>query len=401
MAAEETAREELIEQVLAEFVLPVGGAFVDRGTSGQLISYIVESLDIKDVATVRALGSEAFVEAMQDLDSGCKGLPLRMVRARAEFYCGEKTVAKPLNLTAARTSLTSTKLSSRPKKATIASDTEDDEPDNATTRSAVDPASKKGKQFIRDQEVTGMTPDENQAYDATLHAGLLVEPSALEGIPLGTSISTSEWGRKMAKNADHATLSQKISKGDAEAVTDHFLNLIRLYNEEGLSKECTCVTLFHTKTEEMFLGDPVGRLRYIKWVREKYSGRGTPFPDGFDIALIVRGMRVAHSSAASDKAEMASLKTALGMLRTRVDACTGDLGNLKTENQRLKQRLGSLEGGSPAKGAGLKGGGRGGRGLGGGRGNASCNYCGETGHWARDCPLKAAEETTAITETEE
>ena len=30
----------------------------------------------------------------------------------------------------------------------------------------------KGKQFIRDQEITGMTPEENQAYDATMHAGL-------------------------------------------------------------------------------------------------------------------------------------------------------------------------------------------------------------------------------------
>jgi len=113
LSDEEALRAELISELVAEFVLPVGGAHVDQGAVEQLMNYMVESLNIKDVATVRALGSETFVESLRDQDKDCKGLALRMVRARAEYFCGEKPAMKPLALTSARVPLTAHKLAAK------------------------------------------------------------------------------------------------------------------------------------------------------------------------------------------------------------------------------------------------------------------------------------------------
>ena len=100
----------------------------------------------------------------------------------------------------------------------------------------MDVGSKLSQMMLKDTEATGMSPSQNLAFSASLHAGFVVEPDIVEGMTYGSDVALTDWARKLAKH-EHKSLKTLIAKGDEEGVREHILGLLRDYNESAMTLE--------------------------------------------------------------------------------------------------------------------------------------------------------------------
>ena len=170
-----------------------------------------------------------------------------------------------------------------------------------------------------------------------------------DGMSYGSDVSLTDWARKLAKH-EHRSFKMLIAKNDEEGAREHIITLLRDYNDNGMMAEATLLTLVHTVTEEMFQGDPKGKLAYYKSLLSKYRGRGLPLKDGFDLTLVVKQMKKGGdggSSSAADKAEITNLKTMSGQLKAAINELRSAMSENKSVVKKLEQRLESKKGDDP------------------------------------------------------
>ena len=371
-----------VPEVVTLLGSPQGGVRIPPTLANEMAEAVVNTLGIEEAEALKNLGSDLIVGVLDDLDleEAPSKTQLGMVRKWAEALCGETEVKKPIKKPAAPT------LGKPKPKAKVAfdkslgSESEDDGWDLSSEKSvAIDPASKIGQMMARDTEATGMSPAQNLAFSASLHAGFVVEPEVVEGMAYGSDVALTDWARKLAKH-EHKSLKTLIAKGEEEAVRDHILGLLRDYNESAMTAEATQLTLVHTVTEELFAQDPKGKLAYYKAALHKYRGRGLPFKDGFDLTLVVKQIKKAGEASGSspaDRAEMTTLKSVVTALKAKVNELGAEIGNLKSQVKDIK--LPKKQEGDPKP----------------------CGYCGEVGHYARTCSKKKADEAAKEADKED
>lgn len=220
-----------------------------------------------------------------------------------------------------------------------------------------------------------MTPTQNVAFSACVHAGFVVESELTDGMTYAADVSLTDWARKLAKH-EHKSFKSYIGANDAEGARDHIVNLLRDYNDNGMTAEATLLTMVHTVTEEMFHNDPKGKCAYYKSLLLKYRGRGFPLKEGFDLTLVVKQMKKgneSHGLTSTEKAEISSLKTTVASLKTTLNEVRSEVGSLKVAIRELKAKGPD----KPDKKSGEE---------------KPCGYCGEFGHYARTCSKKKADE---------
>ena len=258
---------------------------------------------------------------------------------------------------------------------------EDEEPDDDASEAGLllsGSGSKREKMIKRDATITGMTMKQTQTFDASLHAGFVCGSEVVEGLSYGTDIALTEWSRKLVKH-EHVTLPKLIAKGEWSEINEFLINLMRLYNDEGMSTETTQITSTLTSINELFEGDPKGKLMYLKALRTKYKGRGFPLVDGFDTGLIVKSMKMSGGSSG-----VSALATKVSALTTQLATLTSQMASLKTEVAAIKNRAPR----EPRAGEDAAA-------------DKACGYCKQVGHFARQCPTKKADEAAKAKEEKE
>lgn len=365
--------QDKVPEVVTLLGSPQGGVRIPPSLANEMAEAVVNTLGIEETEALKSLGPDLIVGVLDDLDldDAPSKTQLGMVRKWAEALCGEAEGKKP---TKKPTAATLTKHKLKPKVAfdkSIGSESEDDGWDLSSEKSAaVDVGSKLGQMMLKDTEATGMSPSQNLAFSASLHAGFVVEPEIVEGMTYGSDVALTDWARKLAKH-EHKSLKTLITKGDDEGVREHILGLLRDYNESAMTLEATQLTLVHTVTEELFANDPKGKLAYYKACLHKFRGRGMPLKDGFDLTLVVKQIKKAGETGGSTQAEkldVSTLKTVVATLKTKVTELGSEIGTLKAAIKELKvkkERDGDQK---------------------------PCGYCGEVGHYARTCSKKKADE---------
>lgn len=363
-----------VPEVVTLLGSPQGGVRIPPSLANEMAEAVVNTLGIEETEALKNLGADLIVGVLDDLDldEAPSKTQLGMVRKWAEALCGETEGKKPAFKKPSATLLKPKAKSKVAFEKSAGSESEDDGWDLSSEKSmTIDPSSKIGIMQIKDTEATGMSPSQNLAFSASLHAGFVVEPEVIEGMTYGSDVALTDWARKLAKH-EHKSLKTLIAKGDDEAVREHLLGLLRDYNESAMTLEATQLTLVHTVTEELFANDPKGKLSYYKAALHKYRGRGLPFKDGFDLTLVVKQIKKAGESGGSspaDKMEVTSLKSVVATLKTRVNELSSEIGTMKSQLKELKPKKQEREG-DPKP----------------------CGYCGEVGHYARTCPKKKSDE---------
>ena len=346
----------------------------------KLATTLVKDLGVTDPSQLEGMGSEILTQVFADAFPKAPKAQTTIVRRWFKSHCDEEESVA---------SFKSTK-SAKPKKGKEKVELEGDSDDDLESLASFKIGAKSNRRELlakRDQQVTGMTPRQNQAFAASLFCGYVAGEEEVEGIVYGTDIGTTDFARRL-KKVDHVTFPKLLAKGEVEEVHDFLVNLMRAYSKEGMIIELTTLSQYVTMSDEMFDGDGSGKskIRYHKAVGAKYPGRGLPMADGIDIALVVRilikGGPSGSSSALADK--VAAMATTIAKNVNAISVYKDDIAALKGEIRALKSRVAAVEtgDGAPRPGKGNKGGGD----------PKPCGYCGIVGHYARDCPKKAADE---------
>lgn len=181
---------------------------------------------------------------------------------------------------------------------------------------------------------------------------------------------------KAARKAGMQTLSKVLEGGDIAKLGLFFMALVRDYSEQGMIEEAQLITGWWTETQSVCGGSWPVLSKYVRMYLDKYVGRGLPEP--VDLVLLNRlggsGGGGEMATAAADALKMA--KDA----KARADKAVEEASTLKGQMTTLRNELNRLKsgnpngGGNPAGGSVFKG---------------TCHVCGEKGHRAKDCPLRA------------
>ena len=265
----------------------------------KLATTLVKDLGVTDPSQLEGMGSEILTQVFADAFPKAPKAQTTIVRRWFKSHCDEEESVA---------SFKSTK-SAKPKKGKEKVELEGDSDDDLESLASFKIGAKSNRRELlakRDQQVTGMTPRQNQAFAASLFCGYVAGEEEVEGIVYGTDIGTTDFARRL-KKVDHVTFPKLLAKGEVEEVHDFLVNLMRAYSKEGMIIELTTLSQYVTMSDEMFDGDGSGKskIRYHKAVGAKYPGRGLPMADGIDIALVVRilikGGPSGSSSALADK----------------------------------------------------------------------------------------------------
>ena len=355
--------------------MPMGGLSIHEDLMDQMANTLRVTLKVDDSDKLAAMGSAMIVGVAEETTPPPKAILLVLVRTWAQYFCGEKAIMAKMHVTPTKEKKKALKVGFG---APPTSDSDDDGWDVASERSGyaagTDPESKLGQMMAADTKATGMTPAQNIAFSASVHAGFVVESELTDGMTYGSDVSLTDWARKLTKH-EHKSFKSYIVSGDAEGARDHLINLLRDYNDNAMTAEATLLTMVHTVTEEMFHNDPKGKCAYYKSLLLKYRGRGFPLKEGFDLTLVVKQMKKGNESggmSATEKTELSALKATVATLKTALNEVRSEVGSLKVAVRELKVKGGD----KPEK-----------------RGEEKpCGYCGEVGHYARTCSKKKADE---------
>ena len=377
MSAEAKAADDLKAEITELLVTDRGGVHVPRHVAELLAEVLVSSQLIGAAQQVKTLGGDVLVAAFEDA-GGKSGLIMSVLRKWADGAAAGPSTAK---VTKAPT------LKKVGKKPMLAESC--DESEDSDGGSALGDKSKKDMLAERDSRVTGMTRTQALAFDASLYAGFVVHEEEVEGWAYGTDVSLTDWARKLRKN-EHPTLKSILEKKDVEELNEHYVNLMRSFNEEGMTLETTVLTSFMTMTDQLFQGDAAGKIKYVKEIKTKYKGRGLPFRDGYDLSLVVKLQKVGGSAGqisslqqlVSDlKAQLAAVKVTAKEAKDQVASLTGRVAKLETK-QGGASRLGAAGGDGE-------------------RTTPPCGYCKEYGHFTRNCPVKKEDDKKAAEKADE
>ena len=351
----------------------------------KLAKTLVADLGVTHPSMLEGMGSEILTQVFADAYPKAAGVQGQIVRRWFKSYCDEdESVMSAVSSKA-----------SKPKKgkakAEELSDSDGDE--SLASLKIVSKVNRRELLAKRDQSTTGMSPSQNQAFAASIFAGYVVSEEEVEGVVYGTDIGTTDFARRL-KKVDHVTFPKLLAKGEVEEVHDFLINLMRAYSKEGMIVELTTLSQYVTMTDEMFDSEGKSKIRYHKAIGAKYPGRGLPLPDGIDLALVVRilvkGSAGGASSGSTEK--MHAVSAAVAKLVTSAAVYKDDIAALKGELRALKSKVTALESGAGTR---LPG-----KGKGDDAAQKPCGYCGEIGHYARQCPKKAADEAALVKDDE-
>ena len=333
-----------------------GGVKIPDGSVPKMAAALVKNL-AAGPDMLAGLGSEILVQVFADADPKAKSCMQAVVLKWAKAFCGEDDGAK------------------KPPKPTlkgkVASEASDDSDLESEVSYAITKDTKREKLAKRDEAITGMSWSQNQAFDASLRFGFVVPEDELAGIKYGTDVMRTEFARRL-KKLEHPTLVTVLAKNDADEFRDHFVNLMRAYSKEDMVTETMLLTQFMTVTDDLYEGDFKGKVRYMKAILAKYPGRGLPFTDGFDISLVVKGIKSA-TSGGGVKDEVKAILAKFDALKATVTTQAADIARLSSEIKNLR---GELRNAKPGDEPGPS------------RNAKPCGICGKFGHYARDCPDK-------------
>ena len=342
-----------------------------------LAAYLYDTLDIQSGDQARMQGSSILTSAMQEVDKKIPKTVLAVVKKWAQISAGERddspTVAAPPT-----PSLSVPSKVAKKKKDEVLADDGDDSDGGCSVVGASIKESKQ-KQAERDARNTGMSKTQNQAFAASLYVGYAVSADEVEGLSYGTDISLTEFARRI-KKTDISTFPDKLKKGDIDDIDEHLVGLMRSFNEENQTAEMTLLTSVMTTTNELFGDDHKGKIKYYKSLLAKYKGRGFPMPEHFDVALVVKGLKIS-SSGSSAASAVTKLQAEVGELKGKIGELKSAANEAKQAHAQLKTKfdaLASKKSGSPDD-----------------DNKPACGYCHKKGHFARDCPKKKADEAAA------
>ena len=372
MSAEAVAAAELKDEIKAVLKTERGGVRIPEAVAELLAKLFIESQLIGEAEQVKALGADVLRAAFEDA-GGTSGLILTVLKKWADAAESATKAPKAPTLK---------KVVKKPVLAESCDELSDEDEDAASVVGDRTDKSKKDKLAERDTLVTGMTRAQALAFAASLYAGFVVAEEVVEGWAYGTDVALTEWARKLRKN-DHPTLKSILDKKDAEELNEHWVNLMRAFNEEGMTLETTVLTSFMTMTGQLFQDDNPGKIKYVKEILAKYKGRGLPFRHGYDLALVVKLQKIGGSSA-----QVATLQKEVSSLKEQLGTVKGLAKEARDLASALQGRVTKLE--SKPKGGPPSGGGDG--------DTPPCGYCKQQGHFARNCPVKKEDERKAAEE---
>ena len=176
---------------------------------------------------------------------------------------------------------------------------------------------------------------------------------------------------KARRKAGLPTLQNILKEDDLDmtiSLNSHFSGIIREYSDAGEVIQASLVTTFWAETQAV-APTPKGRAAYLTEYLKKYSGRGIPKPVDILIATRVNSGGSGGASAEALKEALKEAKAAKTAADNIKSELKGEIANLKTELNRLKQKVNNDKGPGEDKKSKMR-----------------CFNCGKTGHLAKDCP---------------
>jgi hypothetical protein len=328
--------------------------------------YVSNELGICEFEDVMAMGAEAFSAALDDFSETKLPPPLKIMLV-SWFIQGSKGVA-------------GTSPNSKPKAPRPVKEKEKDfdlESEAGDGPGVGDTTMSREELKASDAKKMGFEDgDSITALDRSIYSGQIQDKTECEGEPYGVDTAYTEFARKL-KKMDVETLPEilKSKEGAMIKAKAHFTSLMRQYNAIGASTEVTNISSFVTCTDELFAQDPVGYVSYVKAYRQKFKGRA--FVREVDVVLVIKHKSANGAAVSTVKEEVAQVKTAVAKMATTA-AVERLTARLTTLEQRVAS-MGSAKGPAPPGEPGQK----------------PCGYCKLMGHYARDCPKKAADEAAA------
>ena len=204
--------DEIIAEVAYLLSEEQGGVKIPDGAVAKMANALVKNLGAGP-DQLAGLGSEILVQVFADADSKAKTYMQAVVRRWAVAYCAEETESK--------------KPSGKPtlKGKVAAADSDDSDAESEMSYMA-GKDTKREKLAKRDEVITGMSPRQNQAFDASLRFGFVTPEDELAGIKYGTDVMRTEFARRL-KKLEHPTLVTVLAKNDPDEFRDHFVNTFR------------------------------------------------------------------------------------------------------------------------------------------------------------------------------
>ena len=157
--------------------LMVAGLRIPPTTAVAMTSAIVDTLEVTDSDGLKSMGSETIVFVAESLEPKPPAITINVVRKWAQYFCEELEIPVKKDLTHVPARKGKVKFGD---KSTL-SDSDDDGWDGLSEKSTIDPSSKIGQMMAKDTDATGMTPGQNLAFSASVHAGFMVGPEVVDG----------------------------------------------------------------------------------------------------------------------------------------------------------------------------------------------------------------------------
>lgn len=362
------------EEFQAAFKSKKGRSVFPRKLVEPVADFIYHTLEIKNIEEVIDFGSDGMESVINEV---CENPPPPLVKSALQWLMSKDepeasssstTTAKPKPMAA-------------PKKGgkgiAFAFESEDEEDGGSVMG---EPKVVMSSMEERDSARLRLSGAQITALYRSCFQGQIVTDDEVEGVPYGSDCTLTDWARKL-KKTDIEPLPALLKKRDYGPVKDHFVALIREYNDNGMTQEVTIITTFITAAEEMFQGDDKALCAYIEAYMKLYKGRS--FIKEVDLRLVVKSLRSTGVSQIRQemKAMTEELKAAKKAVEA-VDQLKAAVRTMQISVQTLEQKVKANKPGAPP---GPGGGDEGGEGK-------KCGYCNETGHFFRNCPKRLADE---------
>lgn len=380
-------RDAVLKTLMDGFMAKRAGLAMPRKLVAALAAFYTDTLDCTSMEEVQDYGGEdGFEAAIGEVFEHPPGPTV--TAAMAWFKAGFDAPAAPPSDRFARFAMGKAKGGSKKAAAPKVSPMDGETDDDDDAGSVIGGGSKSTLDMeARDSARLRLTGAQITALYRSVYQGQIVTEEEVEGVTYGSDCTFTDWARKLSKvNVEPVT--QLLKEKNYGRVKDHFVTLIREYNENAMTQEVTIITSFLTASEEMFVGDDAGLCAYILAYLKLYKGRS--FPKEVDLRLVVKTLR--NSGVASLRDELKSLKEEVKAVKKIAEeaAKPGGLSTLQSKVNTLEQKIARLK---PSD-AGTKG-------PNGDDSPKACSYCQEVGHFYRNCPKRLADEKESAAKKDE